>query len=230
MERIRKFLGRQYDLSSAKEREVPKKGFPRFVYLLFSEPGSLILLNLFFLLTCIPIITIPAALCAMSRYLMKMVRDGYGFEWSDYLKEYRAQLVKSLPVGILCGLLLFYSYYLLSFAPQLGGTKSGFCIAIAVICIAAGVCIGAYAFPIMALFDLKVADVLKDTVIIAAAKWPVTLLVLADAAAFFALIFLSAPFSFVYLLIVGFSVHQVAVCLIVNGAIQELMIDPYEGK
>ena len=57
------------------------------------------------LLCCIPVVTIPAALCAQNAYLGKMFRNGYGFDFSDYWKEFKSSLWKHLPAGLLLGIL-----------------------------------------------------------------------------------------------------------------------------
>lgn len=49
------------------------------------------------LLCCIPVVTIPAALCAQNAYLGKMFRNGYGFDFSDYWKEFKSSLWKLPP-------------------------------------------------------------------------------------------------------------------------------------
>lgn len=230
MERIRKFFTKQYDLHSIKEREVPAKGFPRFVYFLTHETGHLMQLNLVFIISCIPVITIPAAICAMDRYLMKMVRNGYGFDLSDYKDEFKADIVKSLPVGILTAFLIIYAYYILSFAGQFNGAKQTYCVISGVICAIAGVLVSSYYFVLQALFELKTGELLNNAGIIIIADWPFTLLVLAEAAFFFVLVFLSLPVSLIYLALIGFSVHQLALCSIINPVIEKRMIKPYEAE
>ena len=64
--------------------------------------------------------------------------------------------------------------------------------------------------------------------IIIIADWPYSMLVLAEALLFFAMIFLSLPISVIYVVIIGFSVHQLAVCSILNPVIEKRMVKPYE--
>ena len=52
-----------------------KKGFARYFEILWREFFPLIKLNLLFIISCLPIVTIPAALTAMNRITVTMVRD-----------------------------------------------------------------------------------------------------------------------------------------------------------
>ena len=50
-----------------------------------------------------------------------MFRNGYGFDFSDYRKEFKSSLWKHLPAGLLLGVLGFYGYYLMSLAGNFVG-------------------------------------------------------------------------------------------------------------
>lgn len=52
----------------------PREGARRFFYLFWNHAWKLIRLNLLFLACCIPVVTMPAALCAMDRALIVLVR------------------------------------------------------------------------------------------------------------------------------------------------------------
>ena len=54
----------------------PREGARRFFYLFWNHAWKLIRLNLLFLACCIPVVTMPAALCAMDRVLIVLVREG----------------------------------------------------------------------------------------------------------------------------------------------------------
>ena len=82
-----------------REKETPKGGATRVLYLCWNYTGKLCLSGFLFLLCCIPVITIPAALCAQNAYLGKIFRNGYGFDLSDYWKEFKSSLWKHLPAG-----------------------------------------------------------------------------------------------------------------------------------
>ncbi len=92
----------------------PKGGAKRFWFLFATHFDKLIRLNLLFLAFCIPVITAPAALCGMNRVLIKLVRDGHCYMWSDFIGEFKASLWKSLPFGALCAFLAFDAFFALT--------------------------------------------------------------------------------------------------------------------
>ncbi len=109
-----------YQGNNDKEKETPKGGVKRVGYVLWNYAGRLVGANVLFLLCCIPIVTIPAALSALNRYLSAIYRVGYGFSLEDYWKEFKSDILKNLPAGVLTGALGFYSCYLLSLAGNFG--------------------------------------------------------------------------------------------------------------
>ena len=52
-----------YQGNNDKDKETPKGGVKRVGYVLWNYAGRLVGANVLFLLCCIPIVTIPAALC-----------------------------------------------------------------------------------------------------------------------------------------------------------------------
>ena len=70
--------------------EPEKTGWNRFTEILTLECGSLLKLNLLFLLTSLPVVTIPVALYAMHLVVRRMVCD----EVVDCFHHYKQALVK----------------------------------------------------------------------------------------------------------------------------------------
>lgn len=94
--------------------EVPEKtGFARFLELIGSECGTLLKVNLLFLLGCIPVVTIPLSVYAMNCVILRMVQDRTVRCFRDYWKIFRrdwkrgylAFLLTALPLGLAgCGM------------------------------------------------------------------------------------------------------------------------------
>lgn len=80
-----------------------KKGFVRYMETLWREFFEMLKLNLLFLVTCIPIVTIPASITAMSRITVTMVQDKNHFLWPDYWKAFKRDFLKSLLGGLILG-------------------------------------------------------------------------------------------------------------------------------
>ena len=66
-----------------------KTGAARFFEILQGECGNLIKVNLFFLLTCLPLITIPPAVRALNQMMRSMVVDQSVHGFSDYWSAFR---------------------------------------------------------------------------------------------------------------------------------------------
>lgn len=83
---------------------VARPAAPFKLSMLYRELVSLISLNLMFVFSCIPIITIPAALTAMNRITCTMVQDQNYFLWQDYWKTFKREFGKSLLGGLVFGI------------------------------------------------------------------------------------------------------------------------------
>ena len=89
-----------------------KKGLRLFFDIYVRVFWELIKLNLFFVLFCIPIVTIGPAFAGMTRVMMSMVRERPFFVWGDFWEEFKLSWKKSVPVCLLllvCGGALWFS-------------------------------------------------------------------------------------------------------------------------
>lgn len=192
-----------------------KKGFALFLEILWREFFPLIKLNLLFLLSCIPVVTIPAAITAANRITVTMVRDRNYFMWADYWKAFRQDFGKSLVAGLLLavalglfGLSTWFYYMLSQTVGKLFLILSG-CSACLLL---TAYFTALYFFPMLAMVDLPAFTLLKNSVIMAYSCFkrtiPAALLTLALGAVCVGLF----PFSMVYAVFIAFSFH----CLISN--------------
>ncbi len=221
------YLGYNKDV----EKEVPKGGLKRLFYLIWNHFGKLLIINIIFFLCCIPVITIPAALCALNRYLIKMYQDGYGFDMTDYWKEFRGQLLKSIPIGVPIGLLLFYGYYLTRMSYEFQNNKQAFIIqAIGIFCMIISVLFANFCFVILACLNLPNRYIIKDALILMICEWKSGLLSLIGSTFFGGISLLLFPYSIVFLLLGYFSLTQLLVCSSIFPAIRRRIIEPYEKQ
>ena len=89
---------------------VPKKDYPRqqgreiefirFLKTMFREFWELMKLNFLFLLTCLGVVTIPAAITARHYITLTMYRDKNHFLWRDYMKAFKTDFWRSLLGGV----------------------------------------------------------------------------------------------------------------------------------
>lgn len=207
----------------------PQEGSRRFFYLLWTYIWKLVWLNVAFLIFCVPVITIPAAISAMDRALIVLVRDGNVLLWEEFRDEFRRDFRTSLPLGLIFGALLFLSYYLLSLA--LGNLTNmlgpvAFAIGLFVLFFALGR--GSYAFLLRAMFDLTTGEILKNANAMAAVRGGRGLAaVLLDLCGLF-LVYAFFPYSLIAVALIGVSLHHFLLCYLLNAPIQERIIGPWE--
>lgn len=207
----------------------PQEGSRRFFYLLWTYIWKLVWLNVVFLVFCVPVITIPAAISAMDRALIVLVRDGNVLLWEEFRDEFRRDFRTSLPLGLIFGALLFLSYYLLSLA--LGNLTNmlgpvAFAIGLFVLFFALGR--GSYAFLLRAMFDLTTGEILKNANAMAAVRGGRGLAaVLLDLCGLF-LVYAFFPYSLIAVALIGVSLHHFLLCYLLNAPIQERIIGPWE--
>ena len=145
-----------------------KKGIVRFLETLWREFYALLKLHLLFLLSCIPVVTIPAAITAMSRITITMVQDRTSFLWADYWQAFKRDFGKSLPGGLaLLGMLAVFGistwfYYQLMlqnrFFVILAGASA--CLLLSTLMMSL------YFFPMLASVELSLGQLLKNSCIL----------------------------------------------------------------
>lgn len=207
----------------------PEKGAKRFFFLLATHPWKLVTLNLLFLMFSIAVVTIPAAVCGMNRVLIKLVREGNCFLWSEFIKEFKANLFKSLPFGLLSAFLLFMSYYALSVSiSSADGSQSLLAGVVGLFILGLTLLFSSYVFVLLAALALKNRHIAKNAFILMTTEWKTNLMILGSA---FVIVFITAaffPYTVFLLLFILISLFQLIVCTAVNEPMQRRIIHPYE--
>lgn len=83
------------------------KGLKLLWYVFSRNWWLLIKLNILFWLCCLPLVTIPAALKAMSRICVDLLRGEHGDLWRDWWAAFRGGFLRTTAAGALMALLLF---------------------------------------------------------------------------------------------------------------------------
>ena len=82
----------------------PARGLRLFFQVFFREFFSLVKVNFLFYLFCLPVVTIPAAYCALTRIAVSMVRDQPVFLWNEFWGAFRSEFKRATAAGFLLGL------------------------------------------------------------------------------------------------------------------------------
>jgi len=208
---------------------VPEKGYKRFFFIFGTHFWKLITLNLLFLLFSIPVITIPAAFCGMNRVLIKLYREGNCFVWTEYIKEFRANIWKALSFGLIGAVVLFSSYYFLSLSISISPNHTDiFTAAIGLLLLFFAVLFLSYVFAFLPTLDLKNKQISRNAFVFLITEWKTNLVILGSVAAsalFTAALF---PYSVVFLLFFTISFQQYMVCVAINTPLQSKIIGPFE--
>lgn len=143
---------------------------------LLSRLADLMILNLVFLVTCIPVVTIGAAWTALYYVAMKMVRDEEGGILRGYFHAFRLNFRQAtiLWLGVLSiGALLVLDLLILSGSDAF--IASAMNMGIGVIGILTFLVLQ-YLFPLLAKFDASVGRTLKNACLLTVGHLPQTLL------------------------------------------------------
>ncbi len=207
----------------------PKEGIAKYFYLLWNHAWKLIGVNLLFLAFSLPVVTLPAALCAMNRVLIKLVRESNVFLWEEFRDEFKSDFLRSLPLGLLFGALLFLGYFLISFGMANYSNLVGMlAFAIGIVTLVFSMSRAIYAFLMRAMFALKTRDLLKNANIMAATRGGRGLIAVGILLVCYALVAMFFPYSLIVVLLFGFSLMQYTLCFVLNTPIQDRIISPWE--
>ena len=225
------FFGNRYDREGA-GLPMPEGGIRRFMLLLVTHFWKLIGLNLLFVLFSLPVITLPAALCAMNRVCMLLIRNGHCFLWQDFIEEFKRSFVRSLLPAVFFLFLTFFGYYAMS----LGLTNAGLPLwslifwAIGIGATIISVCWGEYFFALVSLLDLGNKGVLKNAWLLCMIQPQKALLILGMVMVAAMVAALLMPISILLIICLLPVLVQYSVCFFVYEAATAYVILPSEDN
>lgn len=199
-------------------RPAPKGGIRGYLYLIYTYFWQMLFLNLCFALACLTVVLIPAALTAMDRVYVKLVKDGCTLIWEEFWDEFKGSWKKSIRAGALFALTLLLSYYLMSLSYSEGMSVFGFTTGvIGLILLLLAVILGSYTFILIAVQDLPLGQILRNARILSAVCFWQSAGIAALVLLFFS-IALIHPLVFLGIFVLGgFSILQYSICWIATG-------------
>lgn len=213
-------------------RPLPRSGFLRLLALSGTHFWKLVRANLLFVVFSLPVVTLPAALCALNRVCILIYRSGNCFLWMDFWQEFRRSFWRSLLPALWFGGLTFAGYFLMSLGAA-NGIYPVWCLIFwssGILAAAVGIGWGAYFFALVPLLDQKNMDVLKNALLLCMIRPARALLALAVVLgmAFAAAVLM--PVFVVALLLFWFAAEQMLVCYLVNEIAEEYILRPYREQ
>lgn len=183
-----------------------------------------VVLNLVFLISCLPVITIGTALASLYYVTLREARGEYGYLVRTYLKEFRKNLksgTAAFAILFVIGAVLLFN---IAFWFGLGGIPAGVVTGVLIIAMIAWFFTFTYTFPLVARFENTVKQTLKNAFCLMMSNVKATLaLLLIYALVFFLCVFL-APMK---IMMVLFGFAFIAYC---QSFIFKKVFEPYEKE
>lgn len=208
----------------------PQSGIRQYFFVLGTHFWKFVTLNLLLLAFSLPVVTLPAALCGVNRVCIRLIRDGNCFLWDDFWKEFRGSFRKSISPGFLIGAGFAASYYLVSLGLSNGQSIYGVLfLSLGIFALIASALLGSWTFVLIAMLPLKNTDIVRNARALAGLEGRRDLLILGVHAVCAVFTLLLFPISLIPVLLILLSVAQYTVCFIINSAVQERIIAPFEA-
>ncbi len=182
---------------------VDGKGF-RFL----STASDLVILNLLWLLCCLPIVTIGASTTALYAMLIKMVRHEDGYLVRGFFSSFRLNLRQATGIWLIfLGVIavLYFDFYFSAHAPFEGAAVLFVPFAMVAGLLALTML---YVFPMQAVFENRIWKTFKNSLFMALAHLPISVLALVVAMGPAAVVFLLSDrlgLALFFDLVIGFA-------------------------
>lgn len=144
-----------------------------------SRITDMVILNILFLVCCIPIVTIGASLSALYSMTLKMVRNEEPYIIQGFLKAFRENLKQGMLFGTAATLALAAAAANLFL---LGNVESGGLLSVKIVSIAVIVLVlllSLYIFPVIARFQMSSGEIFKNAFLLCGVHFTKTLFMLA---------------------------------------------------
>ncbi len=139
--------------------------------------ADLLILNVLWIICCIPIVTIGPSTSALYYALLKIVRKEDSYTWSMFFHSFRQNLRQGVCLTLIflaLGLLLFVDIRVSSAIP---GTFGQILMGLFLVLILFYLILFSYTFPVLAQFENSVKNTMKNAFLMALSRLPYTLLI-----------------------------------------------------
>lgn len=140
--------------------------------------ADLAILNIVFVLTCLPIVTTGPALTALYSVTLKMVDGQEGYVVRGYFKAFKENFKQSVIPGMVLEIICFILFYdaAMLYKSEEAYANAGFFVTVLAILFVAMVC--QYIFALMARYQNSLKNTLINAFLLAISKLPKTILML----------------------------------------------------
>lgn len=148
------------------------------IMLILSRFADIVILNVVFLLTCIPIFTIGAATAAMYDVVFRLDTEREGKLLQTYFRAFRANFRQSTVIWLFLFLFSGATVFNMGYFSQIGGIFGFVLFLAAMLILVILLLIFSYAFPLLSQFSNSTKATVKNALLLAIANLPRSLLIL----------------------------------------------------
>lgn len=174
-----------------------------------SRLTDLLILNLIFILTCIPIITIGPALTALYSITLKMVKNEESYIFKSYFLALKANFKISFFAWLVLGIVSLITAFNYRIALQFNTMRNVFLVIFLMVSFLCAL-LWLFLFPYIARFENTLKQSFKNAFFMAIASLPYTFLLLLITILFIALLFFIIPLQYALLLCLSFGFSTLA--------------------
>ena len=205
----------------------PEKGTDKrnIIIRILEKFGDLFVLNLIFVLSCIPVITIGASVTALFTMTNKMVRNEDGTVWNGFWKAFRQNFKIGTKLWVLILLYVGILYGEFMYMQQMTGQGVNFMVVLIGLEMVILSFILPLLFPIVARYENTVWNYLKNTLLISVANlktwlivfimWAVPMLAMTASALVFA-------YTWYLWILILFGIFAYATSMVMQGVFDKL--------
>jgi len=212
-------------VEKTQERKRPE-GVALFWLVVSQNPWNMLKLNFVFLISCIPIITIPAALAALFGMNYRFLLGKHIDFLSDYWELFKGALKRATVVGLLSMLLIFAASAAIYFYATLVAYELTFAfVAILFSILLLSVLImNFYIYPMLILTDLRMVQIIKNAFFLTIVCLPRNALTLLIIVVLLIISIFSFPMSLLIYAVMGFSLFGIIIAFSTYKGIMKYVI------
>lgn len=121
-----------------------------------TKAGELILLSLFFIICCLPVVTIGPACTALYSSVVKNIRHSRGYPIREFLKAFKRQFKRSFVAGLIMTLMGVGLYFLYGIAGRTA--LNSFWQKLFIILLTMTIAVFFYVFPVISRFKVNIGN------------------------------------------------------------------------
>lgn len=143
-----------------------------------TKAGWIIILNIVFLLSCIPLFTIGSAVTSFYYAMIKSIRRDRGYPLAEYWASFKRTFVSGSVATLVAGVWVALLVYLWNVAVVMSGTTGVFLQKIYIGLLIVTGAVVCYLFPVMSRFTMKLSSMVKLAFVMAVRFLPYTVVML----------------------------------------------------